>query len=116
MLNETYKLNNDFIIKLHGDFDADTVKIMKDDIETYSKFSTNIIFDLKDVNFIDSSGIGAIVFLYKRMVTKGFIVCVAGLTQQPLELFQMLFLDKTINCYLNVDSYLETSTNLQVAS
>jgi anti-anti-sigma factor len=116
MLNETYKINNDFIIKLHGNFDADTVKVMKDDIEAYSKFSTNIIFDLEQVPFIDSSGIGAIVFLYKRMVAKGFSVCVTGLTQQPLELFQMLFLDKTINCYQSIDCYFETSPSLQVAS
>jgi len=116
MLNETYTLNNDFIIKLHDDFDADTVNIMKDDIEAYSKLSTNIIFDLEQVPFIDSSGIGAIVFLYKRMVAKGFSVCVVGLTQQPLELFEMLFLDKTINCYPSINCYLETSPNLQVAS
>jgi len=116
MLNETYSLNNDFIIKLHGSFDADTVNIMKDDIEKFSKLSTNIVFDLEDVPFIDSSGIGAIVFLYKRMVAKGYSVCVTGLTQQPLELFQMLFLDSTINCYQSIDCYLETSPNLQVAS
>ena len=116
MLNETYELNNDFIIKLHGEFGADTIKDMIDEIEAYSKLSTNIIFDLEHVNFIDSSGIGAIVFLYKRMSAKGFTVCVSGLTQQPLELFQMLFLDKTINCYPTIDSYLATSPNLQVAS
>jgi anti-anti-sigma factor len=116
MLNETYELNNDFIIKLHGNFDADTVIGMKDDIETYSQFSSNIIFDLEQVPYIDSSGIGAIVFIYKRMVAKGFSVSVTGLTQQPLELFQMLFLDKTINCYQSVNSYFETSSHIQVAS
>ncbi|MFQ3288748.1 MAG: anti-anti-sigma factor [Alteromonadaceae bacterium] len=116
MLNETYKINNDFIIKIHGNFDADTVKVMKNDIEAYSKFSINIIFDLEQVPFIDSSGIGAIVFLYKRMVTKGFSVSVTGLQQQPQELFQMLFLDKTIDCYQNIDCYSENLTTLQVAS
>ena len=116
MLNETYKVNNDFIIKLHGDFDADSVKGMKDDIEILSKMSTNIIFDLQQVAFIDSSGIGAIVFLYKRMTTKGYSVAVTGLSKQPLELFQMLFLDKTISCYQNINCYLETSPTLQVAS
>jgi anti-anti-sigma factor len=89
---------------------------MKSEIEAYSKLNTNIIFDLEHVPYIDSSGIGAIVFLYKRMVVKGFSVSVTGLTQQPLELFQLLFLDKTISCYPNIDCYLETSPNLQVAS
>ena len=116
MLNETYKLDNDFIIKLQGDFSADVVKVMTDDIEAYSKLSTNIIFDLAQVNFIDSSGIGAIVFLYKRMTAKGFTVAVSGLTQQPLELFQMLFLDKTIDCHQDINAYLATSQRLKIAS
>ncbi len=116
MLNKTYELNNDFIIKLTGNFDADSVNNMKSDIQSYSKLSTHIIFDLEQVPFIDSSGIGAIVFLYKRMAAKGFRVSVTGLKEQPLELFQMLFLDKTINCYPTTNCYLETSPNLQVAS
>ena len=116
MLNNTYRLNNDFIINLHGSFDADTVSRMKDDIEAYSELRSNIIFDLADVQFIDSSGIGAIVYLYKRMVVKGFTVSVSGLTQQPLALFHMLFLDKTINCYENMNMYKATATELRVAS
>jgi len=116
MLNENYYLNNDFIIKLCGRFDANTVKGMKDDLETYSKFSSTIIFDLEQVSFIDSSGIGAIVFLYKRMVAKGYCVYVIGLSQQPLELFQMLFLDKTIDCYQNIAAYLQSPATMQVAS
>lgn len=116
MLNETYELDNDFIIKLYNDFDADSVRAMKDEIETYSNLSANIIFDLRNVNFIDSSGIGAIVYLYKRMAAKGFRVCVIGLSQQPLELFQMLFLDKTIQCYQDVSTYVAHSSRLQVAS
>ncbi|NQY89809.1 MAG: STAS domain-containing protein [Colwellia sp.] len=116
MLIETYTLNNDFFIKLHGDFDADTVNIMKYEIETYSKLNTNIIFDFEQVPFIDSSGIGAIILLDKRMVAKGFSVSVVGLTQQPLELFQMLFIDKKINCYPSVNCYIETLPTLQVAS
>jgi hypothetical protein len=50
------------------------------------------------------------------MITNGFSVCVTGLTDQPLQLFQMLFLDQTINCYTNIDSYANTANNLQVAS
>ena len=116
MLNKTYNLNSDFIIKLHGNFDADTVSIMKDDIDGYSALNTNIIFDLSGVDFIDSSGIGAIVFLYKRMTVKGFTVSVSGLTQQPLELFHMLFLDKTINCFESINAHKESPIQYQVAS
>ncbi len=113
MLNETYNLNDDFVIKLHDEFDADAVKAMKSDLEKYSELTNNILIDLKNVSFIDSSGIGAIVFLYKRMVSKGLILSVVGLTKQPLELFQMLLLDKTINCFEDIDSYLTKTLTVQ---
>jgi anti-anti-sigma regulatory factor len=54
MLNETYKLNNDFFITLQGSFDADSVNVMKSEIEAYSKLNTNIIFDLEHVPYINS--------------------------------------------------------------
>lgn len=116
MLNATYQLNNDLIIQLSDNFDAETVISMKDELETFSHANRDIIFDLSLVRFIDSSGIGAIVFLYKRLATRGFTVSVAGLAQQPLELFQMLFLDKTINCYSSFCAYKESLLTIKVAS
>ena len=116
MLNRTYIMDSDFIISLHGSFDADTVSIMKDEIKNYSKLSNHIIFDLEGVNFIDSSGIGAIVYLYKRMIVKGYTVSVSGLTQQPLELFNLLLLNKTINCYENMEDYRSVSKEIKIAS
>ena len=116
MLNETYTLRNDFVIELHDEFDADVVKTIREDLETYSRLSTNILIDVKHVSFIDSSGIGAIVFLYKRMVAKGYAVYVIGLSKQPLELFQLLFLDKTIHCFADIESYLSSCVSIRAAS
>jgi len=114
MFNETYNLNSDVVIKLHDEFDADAVKAMKSELEKYSELKDNILIDLKNVSFIDSSGIGAIVFLYKRMVSKGQVLSVVGLTKQPLELFQMLLLDKTINCFEDIESYLTKTLTVKV--
>lgn len=106
MLNESYSLQNNVVVKLFEDLDADAVSHMRDDLESYSQLSSDIVIDLQDVKFIDSSGIGAIVFLYKRMVAKGKLVSVVGLNQQPKELFDMLLLSRTINCFDNLDNYI----------
>ncbi len=116
MQNDNYIVNNDFVIKLHDEFDAELVKTMRDELQTMSELTTNIVVDLSDVEFIDSSGIGAIVFLYKRMLAKGFTLSVIGLCTQPSELFKMLMLDKTINCYDNIESYLSKSLPVYAAS
>jgi len=116
MKNDNYIVNNDFVIKFHDEFDAEFVKSMRDELEALSELTTNIVVDLNDVKFIDSSGIGAIVFLYKRMLAKGLNLSVIGLGVQPSELFKMLMLDKTINCYENIEKYLSQTLTIQVAS
>jgi anti-anti-sigma factor len=116
MQNDNYIVNNDFVIKFHDEFDAELVKSMRDEFEALSELTTNIVVDLTDVKFIDSSGIGAIVFLYKRMIAKDLNLSVIGLSTQPSELFKMLMLDKTINCYANIENYLSKTLSLQVAS
>ena len=45
---------------------------------------------------IDSSGIGAIVFLYKRMIGQKRRLEVTGLDGQPRDLFRFLRIDRTI--------------------
>ncbi|NMP32098.1 STAS domain-containing protein [Thalassotalea sp. M1531] len=114
MLNETFQLNNDVVIKLFEDLDADAVQTMKGDLEAYSQLSSDLVLDLKDVKFIDSSGIGAIVYLYKRMVAKGKLVSVVGLNEQPKELFAMLMLDKTIRCFKSLEQYVTEEVNSAV--
>jgi len=116
MKNDNYIVNNDFVIKLRDEFDAELVKSMRNELEALSELTTNLVIDLSEVEFIDSSGIGAIVFLYKRMVAKDLILSVIGLGIQPLELFKMLMLDKTIDCYDDIESYLLKSLNTPVAS
>ncbi len=116
MQNDNYIINNDFVIKLHDEFDAELVKSMRDELEALSELTTNIVVDLNDVRFIDSSGIGAIVFLYKRMLAKGLNLSVVGLGIQPAELFEMLMLDKTINCYESIENYLLKTQAIKTAS
>ncbi len=46
--------------------------------------------DLSDVSFLDSSGIGAIVYLYKRLVAEDRCMRIENVSGQPLEIFTLL--------------------------
>ena len=48
------------------------------------------------MTFIDSSGIGAIVFLFKRLAARRARLVVTGLGGQPLQMFKLLRLDRSI--------------------
>jgi len=53
----------------------------------------DITVDLSDLRLIDSSGVGALVGLYKRVRAAGGAVRFVGVTAQPLVIFKMLRLD-----------------------
>jgi anti-anti-sigma regulatory factor len=49
-----------------------------------------------NVEFMDSSGVGAIVFLYKRLLSAGCSFEIKGAKGQPLQLLTYLRLDKLL--------------------
>jgi len=52
-----------------------------------------IVVDLSELKLIDSSGVGALVGLYKRVRASGGEVRFVGVTSQPLVIFKLLRLD-----------------------
>jgi anti-sigma B factor antagonist len=56
----------------------------------------SIVVDVSALRLIDSSGVGAIVSLYKRIKAQGGKVVVRGLRDQPLAIFKLLRLDKVL--------------------
>jgi anti-sigma B factor antagonist len=52
--------------------------------------------DLSNLRLIDSSGVGALVSLYKRAHAQGSNVEIRGLRDQPLAIFRLLRLDRVL--------------------
>jgi anti-sigma B factor antagonist len=52
-----------------------------------------VLVDLSELRLVDSSGIGALVSLYKRVRAQGGSVTFTGVTAQPLVIFKLLRLD-----------------------
>ena len=57
---------------------------------------TNVVVDLSSLRLIDSSGVGALVSLFKRVREYGGTVRVEGLRDQPLTIFRLLRLDRVL--------------------
>ncbi len=80
-----------------GYFDAQTVSALEEDFQTLVDQSKGrIILDLSTVDFMDSSGIGSIVFLYKRLKAQNRELILEGVNGQPERLIRSLRVDKTI--------------------
>jgi anti-sigma B factor antagonist len=53
--------------------------------------------DLSRLRIVDSSGVGALVSLYKRLRAQGGEMVVSGLQNQPLAIFRLLRLDRVMS-------------------
>lgn len=60
--------------------------------------AARVVLDLSPLEWIDSSGVGALVTLYKRTRTAGGDAKVAGLQGQPREIFRLLRLEAALEC------------------
>ncbi len=77
---------------IDDDLDAAYVSRVRPQIERLAESGEDVTLDLSKVEFVDSSGLGALVFLHKRLVSKGHKLKVVGLRGQPLQLFTNLHL------------------------
>ena len=56
-----------------------------------------VLVDLGGLDLIDSSGVAAIVALYKRVRAQGGRVTVSGARDQPLAIFKLLRMDRVFS-------------------
>ena len=96
--------SGEIIIKLRGEMDAGGCIQIRPEIENLINMDncSNMALDLAQVSFLDSSGVGLIVFLYKRLKAKGCSLEVHSVQGQPLELIELLRIDKVIPVIIDV--------------
>jgi anti-sigma B factor antagonist len=84
-------------LRIEGELDAVTIPDLRPSIDALvAERHPRIVVDLSGLRLIDSSGVGAVVFLYKRAKEYGGVVTVRGLRDQPLSIFKLLRLDRVL--------------------
>ena len=95
------------VFSLKGNLDALTAPSLKKEIESLmAARKIYVVFDLAGLELIDSSGVGAIVSLFKRVRTLHGDVKIARLTGQPQEIFKLLRLDRAFEIFETIDQAL----------
>ncbi|MEI6610367.1 MAG: STAS domain-containing protein [Deltaproteobacteria bacterium] len=97
------------IIMIKGNMSADAIEHARSEIEgIVAVDGTELLLDLKEVEFIDSAGIGAIVYMVKRCRRSGGTVKIANVQGQVRDVFRMAGLDKALDIYTSIDTALES--------
>lgn len=93
--------NNTRFITLSGDFDAEGAASTREKIESLCDCEsiTQIDIDMGQVGFLDSSGIGALVYLFKRLKAAGCQMSLSSVRGQPAELMKLLRVNQAITVY-----------------
>ena len=82
-------------LTIEGTLDAVSVSDLRGELDKLVGMRPKSVeVDLSQLRMIDSSGVGALVSLYKRVRAKGGKVVLKGVRDQPLAIFQLLQLDR----------------------
>ncbi len=84
------------VYHVSDDMDAGLMASLRADLELLAEGEGDVEMNLRNVSFIDSSGIGGIVFLYKRLSQQGRHLTVSNLNGQPLQMFNYLRLTELL--------------------
>jgi anti-sigma B factor antagonist len=76
--------------KIAEDMDAHGMGNLRSSLETLATAGGDVLLDLDDVRFIDSSGVGGIVFLFKRLTSARKTLMLKNVSGQPLRLLTHL--------------------------
>ncbi len=96
-------VNNTLIVKFDGELDHHVAKDIRTEIdETIDQQGIrNLIFDLNDMRFMDSSGIGVIIGRYKYIKKLGGKVSVIHVTEQIDRIFNLAGMYNIVDKYSN---------------
>ncbi len=100
---------NSLIIKLFGELDHHSSEYIKDriDREIAAANPKNIIFDVENLSFMDSSGVGVIIGRYKHILARGGKVAIVNLKPQVERIYEICGLKKIIPSYNTIKTALE---------
>jgi anti-sigma B factor antagonist len=83
------------VLRVRGELDALSCPELRGVLDTLAAMGKRAItVDLSELRLIDSSGVGVMVSLYKRVRANGGQVKFVGVTAQPLVIFKLLRLDR----------------------
>ena len=97
---------------LTSELDHHITNEVRDEIDIIldSKSIKNIVFDFKNIRFMDSSGIGVIIGRYKKISSEGGKVSVVNVNDRVKKIFNLSGMNKIINIY---DTYEEVASSLK---
>jgi anti-sigma B factor antagonist len=95
---EVNRNNDDTTLVVRGSLDINSAPALNEEIDRIvASRPTKVVVDLSMLDLIDSSGVAALVKLYKGVRNTNGLMTISGARDQPLAIFKLLRMDKVFN-------------------
>lgn len=90
--------SNSLVVKIHGEIDAESAAELRRriDVEYDCAPVRDMVFDLSEVGFMDSSGIGLIIGRYKRISALGGVIKITGANKTVKRIIELSGLGRIV--------------------
>jgi anti-sigma B factor antagonist len=96
------------LLATEGSLDASTASELKSEVLAIEQAKQlKVVVDLAGLTLIDSTGVGVLISLFKRVRALEGHVFFAGLHGQPKEIFRLLRLDRSLDLFATVNEAVE---------
>jgi anti-sigma B factor antagonist len=95
---DVQKTNTETKLTIRGSLDINTAPALAEEVDKIVAGKPGkVLVDLTSLDLIDSSGVAALVKLYKGVRGSGGAINISGARDQPLAIFKLLRMDKVFN-------------------
>jgi anti-sigma B factor antagonist len=95
---EVNRNNDDTTLVVRGSLDINSAPALAEEIDKIvATRPIKVVVDLSMLDLIDSSGVAALVKLYKGVRNTNGLMTISGARDQPLAIFKLLRMDKVFN-------------------
>jgi anti-anti-sigma factor len=85
------------VLRLPARLDADSVARLRPQLDAIvANANDEVVVDLEQVAELDAAGLGAIVFLHKRLLARGRSLVLTSVSGEPAELLRALRVNRVI--------------------
>lgn len=98
------KSENIGIIKITGSLEAENADTLKEKFTEHINEIDHFIFDLSELEFLDSTGLGGIISCYKEAKIKNKELVIANLSPKSKMVFEITRAFKVFDVFENIES------------
>lgn len=101
-------VGNVAVVEISGRIDASNSKDFKEKFQSYLENYTHFVFDMTELEFLDSTGLGAVISSLKNASEAGGDIAIANLQPKPKMLFEITRAHKIFSVHDDVESAIKS--------